>query len=127
MTIAASGMSAAIASLTAAASNVANAQTTAPTPGAAPSPASVPQPVTVIETSLAEGGVSATVIRPTSSMLYYAPASAAAGAQGMVAVPNIDLATQMVNMASASLAFRANAKVFQIAARDQKTLLDIMA
>ena len=126
MTIAASGMAAAISSMTAAASNVANAQTTAPTPGAAPSPASG-QPVTVIETSLAEGGVSATVIRPTSSMLYYAPASAAAGAQGMVAVPNIDLATQMVNMATASLAFRANAKVFQIAAQNQKSLLDIMA
>lgn len=126
MRIAASGMAAAMTSLAATASNVANAQTTGPVPDGARPPEAVYQPAAVIETSLSDGGVSATVIRSSSFSLSYQPASPYANAQGMVASPNIDLATQMVNQVTASLAFKANAKVFQIAARNQKTLLDMI-
>jgi len=126
MRIAASGMAAAMTSITAAASNVANAQTSGPVPDGARPPESVYQPATVIATSLSDGGVSATVIRAPSYSVSYQPASPYANAQGMVAAPNIDLATQMVNQVTASLAFRANAKVFQIAARNQKSLIDIL-
>jgi flagellar basal-body rod protein FlgC len=115
MTIAASGMAAAISSLAASAANVANAQI------------SGYQPATVIETPRADGGVTATIIRPPNTILSYNPAGPFANAQGMVAVPNIDFAAQMVNQLTASLAFRANAKVFQIAVRNQKSLLDMLA
>jgi flagellar basal-body rod protein FlgC len=123
MTIAASGMAAATVSLTAAASNLAVAQTAAPISGAQ----NAYQPVTVMETSLPGGGVSAGMIRAPSFTLSYSPASPFADAQGMVAVPNIDIATQMVNQITASVAFRANVKVFQIAARNQKSLIDLIA
>ena len=127
MRIAASGMAAAITSLTATASNVANAMTTGPVPDGARPPENVYQPATVVATSLSDGGVAATVIRVPSYSIGYQPASPFANAQGMVAAPNIDLASQMVNQISASVAFRANVKVFQIAARNQKALIDMIA
>jgi flagellar basal-body rod protein FlgC len=127
MTIAASGMAAAMTSLTVTASNVANAMTTGPVPDGARPPESVYQPATIVETSLSNGGVSATVIRAPDYSLSYQPAVPFANVQGMVAVPNIDLAAQMVNQISASIAFRANVKVFQIAARNQKSLIDMLA
>jgi flagellar basal-body rod protein FlgC len=123
MTIAASGMAAATVSLTALASNLAVAQTAAPISGTQ----SAYQPVTVMETSLPGGGVSAGMIRSPSFMLSYSPATAFADAQGMVAVPNIDIAAQMVSQITASAAFQANARVFQIAARNQKSLIDLIA
>ena len=126
MRIAASGMAAAITSLTATASNVANAATTGPVPDGARPAENIYQPATVVATSLSDGGVAATVIRAPSYSISYQPASPFANVQGMVAAPNIDLATQMVNQISASVAFRANAKVFLIAARNQKMLLDMV-
>lgn len=129
MKIAASGMAAAMTSLTASASNVANAQTTGPLPGAqsANFPGSVYQPAVVIQTTQPDGGVGTTVIRPTSYAPAYDPSAPYANAQGMVAAPNVDLATEMVNQLSASLAFRANLKVFQAADRNEKTLIDTLA
>ena len=128
MTIAASGMAAAMTSLTASASNVANAQSTGPLPGAqaANFPGSVYQPAVVIQTTQPDGGVSATVVRPTSYTPSYEPTSPVADAQGMVAAPNVDLAGEMVNQLTASLAFQANLKVFQAADRNQKSLLDLL-
>jgi flagellar basal-body rod protein FlgC len=123
MTIAASGMAAATVSLTAAASNLAVAQTAAPISGAQ----NAYQPVTVMETSLPGGGVSAGMIRAPSFTLSYSPATPFADAQGMIAVPNIDIAAQMVHQITAAAAFRANVKVFQIAVRDQKSLIDLIA
>ena len=120
MTIAASGLAAAITSLATAASNVANAQTSG-------TPESVYQSATVIETPRADGGVTATIIRAPNTSFSFNPAAPFANAQGMVAVPNLDVAAQMVNQITASLAFQANAKVFQIAARNQKSLIDLIA
>ena len=131
MTIAASGMAAAMTSLTASASNVANAESAGPVQGFTPvnaqSPASAYQPAVVIETSMAAGGVSATVTRSSpGTILSYDPTAPFANMQGMVAVPNVDYATETVNQLSASLAFRANVKVFQAANRNLDTLLNIL-
>ena len=73
------------------------------------------------------GGVTARVIHSPDYFLAYQPSDPAANAQGMVAAPNIDLASQMVNQLSASLAFQANAKLFRIADHNQKVLLDMLA
>ena len=125
MTIAASGMAAAMTSLTASASNVANANSSGPAPGFtpvnAPSPASVYQPAVVIETSMAGGGVSATITRSSPN-----PTAPFANGQGMVAVPNVDFAAEAVNQLSARVAFQANLKVFQAANRNLDTLLNIL-
>ena len=130
MTIAASGMAAAMASLNASASNVANANSAGPAPDFTPvnalSPASVYKPAVVIETSMAGGGVSATVTRYSpGAILSYDPTAPFANGQGMVAVPNVDFATEAVNQLSASMAFQANLRVFQAANRNLDTLLDI--
>jgi flagellar basal-body rod protein FlgC len=130
MTIAASGMAAAMASLTASASNVANAQSAGPAPDFVPvnaqSPAKAYQPAVVIENSMAGGGVSATITRSSpGTILSYDPTAPFADAQGMVAVPNVDYATEAVNQLSARIAFSANLKVFQAANRNLDTLLDI--
>ena len=131
MTIAASGMAAAMASLTASASNVANANSAGPTadftPVNAQSPAGAYQPAVVTLTSMAGGGVSATVTRSSpGALLSYDPTAPFADTQGMVAVPNVDFATEAVNQLSASMAFQANLKVFQAANRNLDTLLNIL-
>jgi flagellar basal-body rod protein FlgC len=130
MTIAASGMAAAMASLNASASNVANAGSAGPVQGFTPvnaqSPTSAYQPAVVVETSMAGGGVSATVTcYSPGAILSYDPTAPFADGQGMVAVPNVDFATEAVNQLSASLAFRANLRVFQAANRNLDSLLDI--
>jgi flagellar basal-body rod protein FlgC len=47
--------------------------------------------------------------------------------QGMVAAPNVDPASQVVNQMSASLAFRANLAVFKTADKTFQSLLDTLA
>jgi flagellar basal-body rod protein FlgC len=80
----------------------------------------------MIETSMAGGGVSATVTRSSpGTILSYDPTAPFADAQGMVAVPNVDFATAAVNQLSARIAFSANLRVFQAANRNLDTLLDI--
>lgn len=107
MAIAASGMAAASASLTASASNIASMDTTGPGPGGA-----VP------------AVLSNTLPSPT---LSYDPSAPFANLQGMVAAPNADPAAEAVDLVSSSLAFRANLAVFQVASKDFKTLLDVLA
>jgi flagellar basal-body rod protein FlgC len=130
MTIAASGMAAAMTSLTASASNIANAESAGQAPGFAPvnaQPADVLKPAVVIESSMAGGGVSATVTRSSpGTILSYDPTAPFATMQGMVAVPNLDYATEAVNQLSARMAFHANVRVFQAANRNLDTLLDIL-
>jgi flagellar basal-body rod protein FlgC len=127
MTIAASGMTAAMASLTASASNVANANAAGAVPGSSPAQPAAYQPAVVVETSMAGGGVSATVTRSSGTLLSYDPTAPFANGQGMVAVPNVDFATEAVNQLSASMAFQANLKVFEAANRNLDSLLDILA
>ena len=133
MAIAASGLAAASASLTAGASNIANMETTGAVPATSPMqplPANsgVYQPVSATTQALPGGGVAAAISNtPPSYTLAYDPSAPFANLQGMVAAPNVDLAAQAVNQLSSALAFRANLAVFQVASKDFKTLLDILA
>lgn len=133
MAIAASGMTAAVTSLTASASNIANMQTTGSVPASGPTqpiPANsgAYQAVSVSQQAQPGGGVTATVSNTLPSYtLAYDPAAPFANLQGMVAAPNVDPVAEAANQMSASLAFRANLAVFKTAEKDFKSLLDTLA
>lgn len=134
MNIAVSGMLAASAGVTASASNLVNLESDGPVPAAnpqqqvAPAPGSVYQPVSAMQTAQADGGVS-TTLTPTlpGYTLTYDPSAPFANMQGMVAQPNIDPAQQIVNMTTASLAYKANIATFKVAEQMEKTLLNVTA
>jgi flagellar basal-body rod protein FlgC len=72
------------------------------------------------------GGTVATV--STVSPSYTAqsdPSAPFANEDGLVAAPNVDLASEFVQMAAAKYSFIANAKVIQAYAETEQTLLDI--
>ena len=72
------------------------------------------------------GGTVATV--STVSPSYTAqsdPGAAFANEDGLVAAPNVDLASEFVQMAAAKYSFIANAKVIQAYAETTESLLDI--
>ncbi len=134
MAIAASGMAAASASLAASASNIANMETTGPVPPTGPSQpvprssGSVYQPVSVNSTTLPGGGAKAVLSSTLPSyVLAYDPAAPFANMQGMVAAPNVDPVSEVVNQISASAAFEANLNSFKAADSNFKSLLDMLA
>src|SRR5689334_12239970 len=118
--IAASGMRAASLWLEAAASNIANMHDTGPASDPAQVLAAgggqVYQPVSVAQSAAPGGGVTASLqpVQPAST-LAYDPQSPFANVHGQVAVPNVDLATQLVDMTQAAHSFRANLAVFKTA------------
>jgi flagellar basal-body rod protein FlgC len=130
--ISTSGMQASFARLDAIMSNVANVMTTGPVPATPPSQPvaggapSVYQAVDVAQTETASGGVQASE-RPRlpAYELNYAPSSPDANADGYVAAPNVDLATEAVGLAKTRLALRANVAVFKVEDQMLKSLLDI--
>ena len=132
MAIAASGMAAALTSLTASASHIANVETIGPAPsGGQPAPSnsgSVYQAISASPAALPGGGV-ATVVSGTlpGYALAYDPSAPFANLQGMVAAPNVDPVAETVKQISASAAFRANLAVFEAADRNAKSLLDSLA
>ncbi|HWU54794.1 MAG TPA: flagellar basal body rod C-terminal domain-containing protein [Rhizomicrobium sp.] len=113
MSIAASGMQAASVRLEAAASNIVNMDSGGY------------QPVSVAQSPAPDGGVS-TSLQPVTpaSLLAYDPASPYANVQGMVAQPNVDMATEIVNMKEAANSFRASIQAYKTASQMFKTLLD---
>ena len=113
MSIATSGMQAASARLGAAASNIVNMDSNGY------------QPVSVAQSPAPDGGVSSSLQPVTpASLLAYDPASPYANVQGMVAKPNVDLPTEIVNMKLASHSFRASIEAYKAASQMFKTLLD---
>jgi flagellar basal-body rod protein FlgC len=133
MTIAASGIQAAAQALFSVAANVANADTNGPVPTTPPSqpvaqaPGSVYQPTIAVQSTTQNGGVAASV-QPSlpSYNLAYDPKAPYANMQGMIASPNVDLATQVAVQISAVNNLRANLAVFRAASRMYKSLLDIV-
>ncbi|WP_041748429.1 flagellar basal body rod protein FlgC [Bradyrhizobium cosmicum] len=144
--IATSGLSAASLRVNVAASNIANANTTGPLPAtggsstsaAAGSPGIAPTfpaayvPLRVDQVSQssgsAPGGTVATV--STVSPSYTAqsdPSAPFANQDGLVAAPNVDLANEFAQLATAKYSFIANAKVIQAYAETEEALLDIKA
>ena len=60
-------------------------------------------------------------------LLSYDPQAPYANMQGMVAVPDGDLATQMVHLHEAANSFRANLLAFKVSSRMIDNLLDTVA
>lgn len=139
--IATSGLSAASLRVNVAASNIANVRTTGPLPASGASagagssstssayPAAyVPLRVDQIDQSSGStpGGTIATV--STVSPSYTAqsdPSAPYANQDGLVAAPNVDLASELVQLATAKYSFIANAKVIQAYSETTESLLDI--
>ena len=145
LSIATSGLSAASLRLDVTVSNVANALTTGPLPagygsktsggagnsnGSSGLSAYVPLQVNQVDQASGStaGGTSATVSAVSPSFVpQYDPSSPFANQDGLVAAPNVDLATQFVQLLTAKYSFAANAKVIQTYADMTKSLLDIKA
>ena len=105
MSIALSGMQAASTRLASAASNIVNSQSSMQAGRAAASS----QPVT-----------------PTFPLAYN-PAAPYANMQGMIAQPNEDLPTELVNLKEAESSFRASLLAYKASSQMFKTLLDATA
>ncbi|MBO9576287.1 MAG: flagellar biosynthesis protein FlgC [Sphingobium sp.] len=126
--IARSGLDAAMMRLTASASNIANAQSTGPVPGstADTGDARVYRPVRTQASALADGGVSAQMVRADPGYrLTYDPASLQADARGMVAAPDVDVTDELVETLTAKLAFEANLKVIGTASELERRTTEL--
>lgn len=138
--IALSGLGAQQKRLAGTASNIANASTAGTVPGTVPSaPAStvggstvsgsaagtVYKPLNVNLTSLASGGVRADVVADENGYsLAYDPSSPYANSEGMIAVPNVDLTTEMVNLLEIKTSYKANLAVLKTQDEMLGALLD---
>ncbi|MDI1228801.1 MAG: flagellar basal body rod C-terminal domain-containing protein [bacterium] len=130
LSIALSGLRAQTTRLAATASNIANASTGGAVPSADPSaPAStLYTPVTVDFSAQAGGGVSAQVRPdPNAYSVIYDPSSSYANADGLVAVPDVDLAEQLVNLIETKAAYKANVSVIKTQDEILGDLLDTIA
>lgn len=115
--IAVSGMQAASLRLEAAARNIANAGSAGALPNATgvASPRQAYQPVTVAQSALPNGGVAATLRKISPGFITaLQPSSSQADSSGMVAMPDVDMATEITNVLSAKQAFTANAQVLRV-------------
>ena len=130
LSIASSGMTAAMRRLEVSASNVANAMSDGPLPSADAAtqasypPAYVPRQVDQVET--AGGGTAAVVSDVSPSFVAsYDPSAPYADAQGMVASPNVNFAGEAVQQIISRYTFVMNAAVVRTYEQMMKSLLDI--
>lgn len=123
VSIALSGLNAATLRAGAAASNIANARTVG-----ALAPSDGPEayaPVDVVATSQGDAGIDAKLeARTPATYTAYDPNAAYANSDGLIAVPNVDEATEIVNLKQAALAYKANAAVIKVTDDMQRELLD---
>ena len=141
LSIATSGLSAASLRVSVAASNIANVNTTGPLPvsggsstsagaGIAPTFPAAYVPLRVDQVSQSSGstpgGTVATVSAVSPSYTAQSdPSASFANQDGLVAAPNVDIASEFVELATAKYSFIANAKVIQAYAETMDTLLKI--
>lgn len=120
-----SGIRAATLRLDASANNIANANSTGPTPASAnQSGAQVYQPLSVQQSPLQNGGVSAQVVRSDKPAVpTYDPASPYTDAQGMIASPDVDIVSEMIDQLTAKLTYDANLSVVKTADEMQQSLI----
>lgn len=130
--IALSGLNAASLRLQVSASNVANAGSTGALPNANGTvPAGSPQayaPLEVVQSASVGGGVqtSVTTVTPSTTAVFD-PKASFANQDGLVAAPNVDLASEFVGQLLASYSYAANAIVLKADDRMTQSLLDITA
>ena len=124
-----SGMRAAEARLQAAASNIANAQTNGRVPsGGVAQPGDVYQPVDVVQVEQKGGGVTTSyATRQGAYSMVSDPNSPFADANGNVAAPEIDLATELVNVIIAKYQFAASTKIVEADSEMQKSAINTLA
>src|SRR5579872_2065494 len=144
LSIATSGLSAASLRLDVAASNIANIRDTGPLPATSGSgssggtgsssnasnfpPAYVPLQVNQVDQTNGPvpGGTLATVsIVSPSFVVQSDPNAPFANQDGLVAAPNVDLASEFIQLLTAKYDFAANAKVIQAYDSTARALLDI--
>jgi flagellar basal-body rod protein FlgC len=128
--IAISGMAAATLRLQVSANNVANAAASGPLPDS-PNGASVPGPYVpwrVDQVARAGGGTNATVSAVSPGTVpMFDPTAPYADSHGMVASPNVDLASEIVQQLMARVSFAANAQVIRADSKMMVSLIDITA
>jgi flagellar basal-body rod protein FlgC len=128
--IAVSGLNAASLRLQVAASNIANALSDGPLPGV-PNPENFPSaytPLRVNQTDVAGGGTSASVGAVTpATVSTFDPTAPFANSDGLVASPNVDLASEMIQLLIARYNYAANAQVIRADAQMSAALLNITA
>jgi flagellar basal-body rod protein FlgC len=129
-TIAVSGMNAAARRLEVSAVNVANVSTTGALPNAdGTTPSGTPKafaPLELVQTELAGGGTQTSITTAKSATTAISdPQAPFANQDGLVAAPNVDLATEMISQLVAKYSFAANATVLKADDQMAKTLIDI--
>ena len=128
LSIAVSGMNAAMRRLQVSACNIANASTNGALPGAQASANTerAYTPLRVDQIDLSGGGTMATVSTVSPGYIpLYDPKAPYADSHGMIATPNVDLGQEVVQLMMARYSFAANARVVETAAKMLKTLIDI--
>jgi flagellar basal-body rod protein FlgC len=129
-TIAVSGLNAASLRLQVAASNIANSRSDGPLPDAANagSFSAAYTPLQVNQSDVVGGGTSATVnaVSPATVSIFD-PTAPFANSSGMVASPNVDLASEFVQLLAARLSYAANVAVIRADAQMSVSLLNITA
>ena len=127
--VAVSGLQAASLRLEAAARNIANAGAESALPAATgvATPRAAYQPVTVDQSPLATGGVTATLRKVSPGFVTaLQPTSSQADGNGLVALPDVDMATEITNVLAAKQAFTANAQVLRVTDEMLRSLYDIL-
>jgi flagellar basal-body rod protein FlgC len=128
--IAVSGLKVASLRVQVAASNIANVLSDGPLSGA-PNSEGFPAayaPLRVNQTDVAGGGTSATIsaVAP-ATISTFDPTAPFANSNGLVASPNVDLATEMIQLLIARTTYAANAQVIRADAQMSAALLNITA
>ncbi|BAI74175.1 flagellar basal-body rod protein (plasmid) [Azospirillum sp. B510] len=125
--IALGGLTAQTRRLDASASNVANVRSTSAVPakdGSTDGKRAAYQPLAVAQTD-GNPGTRTTFTPITPAYLQeYAPDDSAANGSGMVAAPNVDLATERITQMAANRAYGANVAVVRTQDEMMKSLLD---
>lgn len=129
--IAISGMNAATARFANAVSNIVNVSSTGKLPASPTEKATSYMPTDVVTLSNSVGdnnlGVrTQTVSRDPAYRAAYAPRNPDANANGLIAEPNVDLASEIVDTMMASLSYKASVKVIVAEKRNEDALLDTM-
>ena len=128
--IALSGLSAASLRLEVAANNVANAYSSGPLPGATGSGAYPPAYAAErVEQTAGPGGGTRASVAPEvpATVTAWQPDAPFADGRGQVAMPNVDLADQAVQLVMARISFAANAQMLKADAGMTLSAIDLMA
>lgn len=132
LTIAVSGMKDAVVRIANAASNLVNASSTGRLPNSPNEKATSYQPTDVVTLSNSTGsnelGVTSTVKpRTPAYTVGYDPSSPDANEDGLVAVPNVDIASELITTKIAQITYKANAAVIRTQENMDKELMETLA